>query len=270
LKIQVLFSTALPSEPAIVTSPSASLGGHFVDVELVSNQASAEHWEQEYAARIQRAIKFFWEENGILETDSSKRVQAHFMLGKNGHISKLKLRLRSDSRSYDDAVIRAIEKTAPLEAFPESAATSASVFITFVSSKSDCARSSEIQSIAHQNQDVDFDQFLTHVQQKLRKTWKKVSPIHPIPSEVLFKVKQDGSIPIARLNYSSGDERADIAALHAVLDSEPFHRLPAGAPSTIDILFNFDELRETGKQASPFRIGIHPLRGFGFIYDRRF
>lgn len=86
---------------------------------------------------------------------------------------------------------------------------------------------------------VELDAFLKNTSRKIKRNW------FPPKCEtkavtVQFTLNDAGQVSNLKITKSSGMEIADRAAMQAVQNAQPFHKLPTGANPTEDLLFHFD------------------------------
>ncbi|MFN8655165.1 MAG: TonB family protein [Candidatus Obscuribacterales bacterium] len=86
---------------------------------------------------------------------------------------------------------------------------------------------------------VELDEFLKNTSRKIKRNW------FPPKCEakavtVQFTLNDAGHVSNLKVTKSSGLEIADKAAMQAVQNAQPFHKLPTGANATEDLLFHFD------------------------------
>jgi TonB family protein len=88
--------------------------------------------------------------------------------------------------------------------------------------------------------DVDFGPYMADLQRRIKRVW--FPPRDKVSRRVviIFKIHENGGLSDLKLNRSSGIAAADKAALMAVENAAPFHRLPPGAADKQDIQFTFD------------------------------
>jgi TonB family protein len=87
---------------------------------------------------------------------------------------------------------------------------------------------------------VDFSLYMAELQRRIKRVWFPPKIARSKRVQVIFKVHRNGEMTNLRLANSSGLTAADEAALKAIEAAAPFHPLPAGAPTDVDIEFTFD------------------------------
>lgn len=101
--------------------------------------------------------------------------------------------------------------------------------------------------------DVDFGPYMAELQRRIKRVWFPPKIARSKRVQVIFKVHRNGEMTNLRLANSSGLTAADEAALKAIEAAAPFHPLPAGAPSDVDIEFTFDYNVFNGGGSGSFR-----------------
>ncbi len=89
-------------------------------------------------------------------------------------------------------------------------------------------------------QDVDFGPYMARLQSTIKRHWFPPRGTESKHIKVTFKMDSAGKPSNVKVNSSSGDEKADAAAIAAVQDAGSFGELPAGSPQSVDIEFTFD------------------------------
>lgn len=86
---------------------------------------------------------------------------------------------------------------------------------------------------------VELDAFLKNSSRKIKRNWFPPT-CQTKAITVQFTLNDAGQVSNLKITKSSGMEVADRAAMQAVQNAQPFHRLPTGANPTEDLLFHFD------------------------------
>lgn len=88
--------------------------------------------------------------------------------------------------------------------------------------------------------DVDFGPYMARLQRNIKRHWFPPKGTESKHIKVTFKMDSAGKPSNVKVQSSSGDARADAAALEAVESAGPFGDLPVGSPPSVDIEFTFD------------------------------
>ena len=129
-----------------------------------------------------------------------------------------------------DASASAAERVTQLSQF-ETAVFGKSVLSTYIRQERPSAAA---------DHDVDFSPYMAALQTRIKSNWSPPQASDSKHVVVQFKVFSDGRLANLCVVTSSGLKTADEAALKAVEHCAPFERLPAGAPSDVDIQFTLD------------------------------
>jgi TonB family protein len=102
------------------------------------------------------------------------------------------------------------------------------------------APSKPSQSLRSADGTVNFEDYMSVMQRRIKRSWFPPKNARSLRGEVLFKVHSDGSMSNLRMLKSTNLAIADQAMLNAVENAAPFRPLPTGAPADVDIEFSFD------------------------------
>lgn len=87
----------------------------------------------------------------------------------------------------------------------------------------------------------DYAFYIRHLQRRIKRAWFPPPGQEQVKVVVKFKIHSDGTVSDIRIPQTSGIAVADKAAILAVQNAAPFHSLPVGAPSTVDVQFTFNK-----------------------------
>lgn len=99
---------------------------------------------------------------------------------------------------------------------------------------------SNVQSASATSQEIDFAPYMRALRPTIINAWYPPQGTENSTVVVVFKIHRRGELSHLRLEYSSGSNFADQAALTAVENAAPFPPLPIGSPEEVDIQFTFD------------------------------
>jgi len=86
----------------------------------------------------------------------------------------------------------------------------------------------------------DFGPYMAQLQRTIKRHWFPPKKNASKKFQVFFTVSRDGSVGNLKVSKSSGDEDEDQAGLAAIKEIGKFDPLPDGAPTSVDVQFNFD------------------------------
>jgi TonB family protein len=91
--------------------------------------------------------------------------------------------------------------------------------------------------------DFDYQPYVKDVEARVKKHWhpSKSDKSPEVQIKIQFKILPDGRLQEAHVRLSSGNEKADKAALKAVKKAAPFLPLPiTGANPCLELCISFD------------------------------
>lgn len=91
------------------------------------------------------------------------------------------------------------------------------------------------------NAEPDFAPYMRELQRRIKMNWEPPKGKESLRVVLLFRLAKDGRLLSRAVFKSSGDDKADKAALDALENSMPFKPLPAEFQGkSVDIQFTFD------------------------------
>ncbi|MBX9877381.1 MAG: TonB C-terminal domain-containing protein [Candidatus Obscuribacterales bacterium] len=86
---------------------------------------------------------------------------------------------------------------------------------------------------------LDFGTYMSKMKQQIQAKWQPPKGMENRKIAVIFTIKRDGSIIEPQIVESSGEPKADAAAMEALTAASPLEPLPLGAPKSVQIRYQF-------------------------------
>ena len=88
--------------------------------------------------------------------------------------------------------------------------------------------------------DVDFGPYMKKMKRDIQSKWRPPQGFNKQRVVAVFSIKRDGTIANAEIVDGSGNAAVDKSAMKALEEASPLDPLPAGAPSYVQIRYQFD------------------------------
>lgn len=245
---------------------------------LVQNLAFSQDFDiykVAYIQRIQNKVKSNWV---LPHGQVDEKTVVILKINKDGKIINANITDKSGDEEFDQNALTAIYKSAPFESIPkginndnitisiifnqnllEATMTPEIINANFSKSKNIENMSSPLQSanfinsvtnIKIENDDINeknitdgtnFNPYMKSLQNQIKSNWHPVQCSESRKIVTLFKIEKDGALKNLMILKSSGNDKADEAALKAIYVSAPFSSLPQEFKGkSINIEFTFD------------------------------